>query len=43
MQERMVTSEELRLIYLWASWFRQIENYNKHNKAEILGFEEEIA
>jgi hypothetical protein len=41
--ERMATLEELRAAWLWANWLRQIENYNKHNTAQILGFEEEVA
>lgn len=42
-QERMATLEELRTAWLWAKWFKQIENYNRHNNVEILGFEEEVA
>ena len=42
-QERMATLEELREAWLWAKWLRQIENYNNHNRVEILGFEEEVA
>lgn len=42
-QERMATLEELRETYLWASWTRQAENYNRHNEAQIMGFEEEVA
>lgn len=41
--ERMVTTEELRLIWLWAKWQRQANNYYKHNEAQIMGFEEEEA
>jgi len=43
MQERMATLEELRLVWLWASWTKQAELFNNHNKVEILGFEEEVA
>ena len=42
-QERMATLEELRLVWLWAKWQRQADNFNAHNTAQIMGFEEEVA
>lgn len=39
--ERQATIEELRILWLWSKWLRQIENYNRHNTVEILGLEEE--